>query len=84
MNQKQSSGSSVIYDVATYTKLWNRTSAEADVQHVIFAERTWRELVYGIARGDQDDPIAFQMAQHDIVELKAQGIFLNKRKQINI
>ena len=75
MNSNQSHGSQVIMDEMVYKKLWHQTKNK-DVEHVLFAELTWRQLLYGLARQDQDDPIAFQMAQHDIVELKAQGVLV--------
>ncbi len=68
-------GPSIILDEATYTKLRARTKSR-DVEHVVFAEEVWRTLVYGIAKGDQDDPIASQTAARDIKELKAKGALL--------
>lgn len=65
-------GPSVIHDEAVYAKLRKETE-ERDIDHVMFAEESWRRLLYGIARKDQDDPEAFRMAEHDIAELKAQG-----------
>ncbi len=77
---RQAYGSYVITDELVYTNLWKQTKNK-DIEHVLFAEQLWRQMVYGIARKDQDDPIAFQMAQHDIIELKAQGVLVGDSQQ---
>ncbi len=67
-------GPSVIQDETVYFKL-KQQAKDKDLEHVVFAEKSWRQLVYGIESRNQDDPAAFKMAEHDIAELKAQGVF---------
>lgn len=71
-------GPSVIQDETVYSEL-RQQAKDKDLDHVVFAERSWRLLVYGIESRNQDDPAASKMAEHDIAELKAQGVFQTDR-----
>ena len=73
-HHRQQHGAGVILDETVYTEL-RQQAKDKDLEHVVFAERSWRQLVYGIESRNQDDPAAFKMADHDIAELKAQGVF---------